>query len=112
MGGATSIRTISARPSLSPSSFTRCPVGSPCGSRSLSPLVEGQGGQQAYHVPPMHPSGIGRICTPVARHLRRRSSVPAGLATYLLVQAIQQLALVLCDDAYDALPGLAIPLHP
>jgi hypothetical protein len=38
--------------------------------------------------------------------------VPADLATYLLVQAIQQLALVLCDDAYDALPGLAIPLHP
>ncbi len=60
----------------------------------------------------MHPSGIGRISTPVARHLRRRSSVPADLATYLLVQAIQQLALVLGDDAYDALPGLAIPLHP
>jgi hypothetical protein len=38
--------------------------------------------------------------------------VPADLATYLLVQAIQQLALVLCDDASDALPGLAIPLDP
>jgi hypothetical protein len=35
--------------------------------------------------------------------------VPADLATYLLVQAVQQLALVLCDDAYDALPGLAPP---
>ena len=60
----------------------------------------------------MYPSGIGRISTPVARHLRRESSVLPDLATYLLVQAIQQLALVLCDDAYDALPGLAIPLDP
>jgi hypothetical protein len=41
------------------------------------------------------PQWKGRICTPVARHLRRRSSRPADLATYLLVQAIQQLALVL-----------------
>jgi hypothetical protein len=30
----------------------------------------------------------------------------------MLAQAVQQLALVLCDDAYDALPGLAIPLNP
>jgi len=58
------------------------------------------------------PEWIGRISTPVARHLRRRSSGPPDLATYLLVQAVQQLALVLCDDAYDALPGLAIPLDP
>ena len=59
------------------------------------------------------PEWIGRISTPVARHLRRRSSVPPGLATYLLVKAYQQLvSLVLCDDAYDALPGLAIPLNP
>src|SRR5208337_5522046 len=58
------------------------------------------------------PEWLGRISTPVARHLRRRSSGPPDLATYLLVQAVQQLALVLCDDAYDALPGLAIPLHP
>ena len=58
------------------------------------------------------PEWIGRISTPVAQHLRRRSSRPPDLATYLLVQAVQQLALVLCDDAYDALPGLAIPLDP
>jgi hypothetical protein len=30
----------------------------------------------------------------------------------ILVQAIQQLALVRCDDAYGASPGLAIPLDP
>ena len=36
--GSTPIRTITARPSLSPSSFTRCPIGSPCGSRSLGPV--------------------------------------------------------------------------
>ena len=58
------------------------------------------------------PEWIGRISTPVAQHLRRRSSRPPDLATYLLVQAVQQLALVLCDDACDALPGLAIPLDP
>jgi hypothetical protein len=58
------------------------------------------------------PEWLGRISTPVAQHLRRRSSGPPDLATYLLVQAVQQLALVLGDDACDALPGLAIPLNP
>jgi hypothetical protein len=58
------------------------------------------------------PQWKGRICTPVARHLRRRSSGPADLATYLLVQANSSLRLFLCDGACDALPGLAIPLHP
>src|SRR5262245_16741897 len=58
------------------------------------------------------PEWLGRISTPVARHLRRGSSGPPDLATYLLVQAVQQLALVLCNDACDALPGLAMPLDP
>src|SRR3954452_12496144 len=40
-----------------------------------------QGGQQGCHVPPMYPGGSGRVSTPVARHLRRRSSEPPDLAT-------------------------------
>src|SRR5262249_30934439 len=35
--------------------------------------------------------GLGPASTPVARHLRRGSSETPGLATYLLVQAFQQL---------------------
>jgi hypothetical protein len=77
-----------------------------------TPLVYGAGETTGLPRSADVPEWIGRICTPVARHLRRRSSGPPDLATYLLVQAVQQLALVLCDDAYDALPGLAIPLNP
>src|SRR5262249_48738036 len=55
---------------------------------------------------------LGRISTPVARRLRRGSPGAPDLATYLLAQAVGQLALVLCNDACDALPGLAMPLDP
>ena len=41
---STPIRPITGRPSLPPSSFTRRPVGSPCGWPSLA------GGRRAYHV--------------------------------------------------------------
>ena len=73
---ATPIQPITGRPSLAPSSFTRNPIGSPCGS--LSP----RGGLRAYHVAPRKPRGLGRASTPVARHLRRGSSEPPDLATY------------------------------
>jgi hypothetical protein len=55
--GATPSRTITARPSLPPSSFTRCPVGLPCGSRSPPPWCTGRGGQRAYHVALLKPRG-------------------------------------------------------
>ena len=42
--GATPIRPITGRHSLSLSSFTRCPVGLPCGSLSLDPIGYGEGG--------------------------------------------------------------------
>jgi hypothetical protein len=103
---ATPVRSIIDRPSLTPSSSTRSPIGSPCGALSLA------GGLRAYHVPPMYQSGLGRVSTPVARQLRRRSSETPDLATCLLAQAYQQLALVLCDDASNASPGLTLPLDP
>jgi hypothetical protein len=43
---ATPIRPVTKRPSLPPSSFTRCPVRSPCGS----PSEACPGEQRAYHV--------------------------------------------------------------
>src|SRR5262249_36486559 len=42
---ATPIRPITDRHSLAPSSFTRSPIGRPCGRLSLA------GGLRAYHVP-------------------------------------------------------------
>src|SRR3954462_9733028 len=42
--GSTPIRPITGRHSLPPSSFTRSPIASPCGSSTLS------GGLRAYHV--------------------------------------------------------------
>src|SRR5262249_58732346 len=53
--------------------------------------------------------GLGPASTPVARHLRRGSSEPPVLATYLLVQACQHLWPVLYDGACGGSPGLALP---
>jgi hypothetical protein len=54
--GATPVRAITARRSLPPSSFTRSPFGSPCGSLSLV------GRLRAYHVPPEYLDGLDPIC--------------------------------------------------
>ena len=81
----TPIRPITGRRSLPPSSFTRCPLGGPCGPPTR------KGGQRAYHVPLTEPGGLGRVSRPVTRHLRRGNVEPPHLATYLLVQAYQQL---------------------
>jgi hypothetical protein len=56
------------------------------------------GRRRAYHVPPVSRCGWGRASPPVVRQLRRGSSEPLDLTTYLLVQAIQHLALGLSDD--------------
>ena len=94
--GSTPIRPITGRPSLAPSSFTRSPVGSPCGLLSLA------GGLWAYHVPQVeHADGLGRASTPVVQHLRVPSSEQHILTTYLLVQAYQHLWLVLSNGIYQ-----------
>ena len=103
---AAPIRSITERPLLSPSSFTRRLIGFSCESLSLA------GRRRVYHVPPLSPCGLGRVSPPVARRLRWRSSEPPDLATYLLVQACQHLALVLGNDGYDASPELTLPHNP
>src|SRR5262249_19762468 len=49
--GSTPIRPVTGRRWLAPSSFTRCPVGGPCGLLSLA------GGRRAYHVPLTYQGG-------------------------------------------------------
>ena len=56
------------------------------------------GKRRAYHVPPLSLCGLGRVSSPVVQQLRHGSSEPMDLTTYLLVQAVQHLALGLCDD--------------
>src|SRR5436190_16257168 len=97
--GSTPIQPITGRPSLAPSSFTRCPVRSsydfPCCPRTAA--------QRAYHVPRVKPNGgLGRASTPVVQHLRVPSSDQHNLTTYLLVQACQHLWLVLDNGASGA----------
>src|SRR5438309_1547022 len=79
--GATPIRSITDRPSLAPSSFTCRPVGAPCGA--LSQPLSRLGRRQAYHVPLVSRCGEGRASPPVVRQLRRGSSQPPDLTTYL-----------------------------
>jgi hypothetical protein len=83
--GSIPIRPITERPSLAPSSSTRRRPGSPCGP--LSQQVIPLGRRRAYHVSPVSQSGEGRASSPVVRQLRRGSSEPPDLPTYLLVQA-------------------------
>jgi hypothetical protein len=49
---STPIRPVTGRPSLPPPSFTRRPVGSPCGWPTLA------GGRRAYHVASQEPSWV------------------------------------------------------
>ena len=72
----TPIRTITGRPSLPPSSFTRRPIGPP--SAGL-PLREDDG---LTTLPHGNLHGLGPALTPVARHLRRVSCNHPDLATY------------------------------
>ena len=53
--GSTPIRPLTGRRSLPPSSFTRSPIDSPCGSSSLA------GGLRAYHVASRKPAWV-RFC--------------------------------------------------
>jgi hypothetical protein len=73
----TPIRPVIGRRSLPPSSSARSPIGSSYDSLSLT------GGLRAYHVAPLKRRGLGPASTPVAQHLRRRSSETPDLATYL-----------------------------
>jgi hypothetical protein len=70
------------------------------------------GKRRAYHVPSLSLCGLGRASPPVVRQLRRRSSEPPDLTTYLLVQAIQHLALVEVTAFIGASPGLTLPHDP
>lgn len=104
----TPIRPITDRPSLSPRSFPRSPIGCACAPPTP------RGGLRAYHVPQVERTGgLGRVSSPVVRHLRAVSSEHRNLTTCLLAQAsfasrseagttlavlTQHLWLVLCDD--------------
>ena len=76
---STSIRSITERHSLFPSSHTRNPIGSPCGSLSpsfdldLMKMGLAKGGLRAYHVSCECQSGLGLASPPVAQRLRRVS---------------------------------------
>jgi hypothetical protein len=76
---STSIRPVTERHSLFPSSHTRSPVGLPCGSLSLSfdpglmKMGLARGGLRAYHVSCECQSGLGLASSPVAQRLRRVS---------------------------------------
>jgi hypothetical protein len=112
---ATPIRPVTGRPSPAPSSFTRNPIGRPY------ELPPPRGGLRAYHVPQTPPRGLGRASGPVARHLRPGTVEPRPLATYLLVQACQQLPgplprdrpwLVEHHGPLGTSPGLTVPRLP
>ena len=104
---ATPIRPITGRPSLPPPSFTRRPIGSPCGWPTLA------GGRRAYHVASQESSWVRPRL-----YAGGSSSAPdefSSIRTWpltILVQAYQHLWLVLYYDAYGGSPGLAIPRAP
>lgn len=86
------IPPITGRRSLPPSSFTRSPIGSPCGSLSQREDY----GLTTFRVSTKN--GLGLASSPVAPHLRPEICEPRHLATCLLAQACQHLWLVRNND--------------
>jgi len=66
------IRAITVRRWLTPSSFTRWPVGWSCDELSRAGNKAAPGDQRAYHVPRSSPDRVGSALTPVAQHPRQR----------------------------------------
>jgi hypothetical protein len=100
-----SIRPITGRPSLAPSSFPRCPIGLPCGSLSRS-----QGGQRGYFVHLVDRRGLGRASRPVALHPRQRSveaSVPGHIPFWFRPVSIFGLSNITAFNSTS--PGLTLP---
>ena len=79
------IPIITIGPWLSPRSFTRPPVGFPCGRLSSTLKVEEKVGLTTFHV--YTSGGLGCASPPAARHLRQGNRRPLNLATCLLAQA-------------------------
>ena len=105
---ATPIRPVAGQPSLPPSSFTRRPIGSPCGGPTLA------GERRAYHVPSQESSWVRPRLDAGGSSSRRMSLKHPTLAAHRLVQACQRLWLVVINDASGGSPGLAVhaPLVP
>jgi hypothetical protein len=78
---STSIRSITDRRSLPPSSLLRCLISALCSPPSLT------GGNGVTSFISSIASGYGRASRPVVRHLRQGKLKPLDLTTYLLVQA-------------------------
>jgi hypothetical protein len=89
---STPIQPITGGYSLLPSSFTHCPISSPCGLLSQRE----DNGLTTFHVSTM--DGVGLASSPVTLHLRQEICELLYLATCLLAQACQHLWLVRGDD--------------
>ncbi len=103
-GNSPSIRPITGRPSLAPSSLPRCPVGLPCGSPSR------EGGQRGYFVHLLDRRGLGRASRPVALHPRQRSveaSVPGHIPFWFRPVSIFGLSNITAFNSTS--PGLTLP---
>lgn len=104
---STPIRPITERFSLSPSSFTRNPIGSPYDLLSLSGQVTGL--PRSAYIPSV---GLGAVFPPVVLHLRQRNRKSLILSTYLLVQACQRLWLVTDYDVYQQFTYVHLTIYP
>jgi hypothetical protein len=94
--GSTSVRSMTQRLSLFPSSLTRNPINSPFGLPSLNSGEITGLPRSAY----LSSDGLGAVFPPVGLRLRQRISKSLNLPTYLLVQACQRLWLVSNYDVY------------
>ena len=103
--GSTLIHSITAWPSLLPSSPSRTSIGSPCGSLSLTGDVRG------CHVPSQsHTDGLGALCPPVAllpMTRKRGLLVPATVPFWL--KPASTLGLFSVTMFIEHSPGFAIP---
>jgi hypothetical protein len=106
--GATPIHPITGWLSLLPSSYSRTPIGLPCGTLSLAGDVRGS------HVPSQsQTNGVGALCPPVAWDAHdKEARSPCTRYSALLAQACQHLWLVFCDGVYRAFTWVRHTIHP
>jgi hypothetical protein len=106
--GSTPIQPVTGWRSLSPSSFTRNLISSPCGLPSLY-TGEITGLPRSTYIPS---DGLGAVYPPVGRRLCQGKEQPLNLPTCLLAQAYQRLWLVSSHDVYQQFTSVHHTIHP
>jgi hypothetical protein len=102
------IPSVTERRSLSPPSFTHCPIGAPCGC-----LPKKIGGHWAYRVPLRYQNGLGPLYSPVALGVHEGAVQKASARHGAFgLKPVSILGLFWVTTFIEHLLVLTVPLNP